>query len=62
MALPENALRVMWLTPGAFEAAAADQRLFAATPAREPRCAIRAVMREVGPEEAHDSETISFDF
>ena len=45
--MQENALRVMWLTPGASGAAAADQRLLAATPASEPRCAIRPVMREV---------------
>ena len=47
IAVQENALRVMWLTLGASGAAAADQRLLAATLASEPRCAISAAMRQV---------------
>ena len=38
----------MWLTPGASEAAAADQRLRAATPATQPRWALRAIIWQVG--------------
>ena len=47
--MQENALRVMWLTPGASGAAVADQRLLAATLASEPPCAIRAAMQQVDP-------------